>query len=79
MKRIYCRFRVGLMAFALGLAGVYMADGLGGRSDEDWVDLPAARSGDVLHVFVDNSRLFTCEKNCGLDPVDPQARSACSA
>ena len=66
------------MAFALGLSGVYMAERLGWRSGDVWVDLPEARSGGVLPVFIDDSQVLTREKNCGLDPADPQARAACA-
>ncbi len=76
MRGTYRRFRVGLMPFALELAGVYMAKRLGWRSGEVRVDLPEARSGDVLPVFIDDSQVLTREKNCGLNPADPQARAA---
>lgn len=52
MKRGYSRFRFMLMAFALGLAAVYMWQGL---SVAWWgmpVDLPEARSARVLEVTV---------------------------
>ncbi len=52
MKRTYPRIRIILMAFGLGLAGVYMWQGL---SIGWWgvpVELPEARSGSVLEVTV---------------------------
>ena len=52
MKRSFPRIRIILMAFGLGLAGVYMWQGL---SLEWWgvpVDLPEARSDSVLEVTV---------------------------
>jgi hypothetical protein len=52
MKRGYSRFRTSLMAFSLGLAAVYMWQGL---SFAWWgvpVDLPEARSASILEVTV---------------------------
>lgn len=63
------------MAFALGLAGVYMADRLPGTP---YVELPTAVSTNVFPVFIDKSLIFTREQNCGLDPADPQARLDCT-
>ncbi len=62
------------MAFALGLAVVYMADRL---PSAPYVELPTAVSTDVFPVFIDKSLRFTREQNCGLDPTDPQARLDC--
>jgi len=77
MKRIYSRFRIALMTFTLGLAAVYMSNGLAVAWNEVPVKLPTAVSSNVLAVFPDTSRLLTREKNCGKDPADPQARLDC--
>ena len=50
MNRIYKRFRFTLMAFALGLAAVYMTDGLKIASQVVPVKLPETRSDNVLVV-----------------------------
>lgn len=52
MKRIYSRFRIMLLAFGLGLAAVYMQQGLPFAWWGVPVDLPDARSGSVLEVTV---------------------------
>jgi hypothetical protein len=52
MKRIYSRFRIMLMAFGLGLAAVYMQQGLWFAWWGVPVDLPEARSASVLEVTV---------------------------
>jgi hypothetical protein len=75
MKRIYSRLRIGMMTFALGLAAVYMADRLPSGPN---VELPTAVSTNIFPVFLDKSRIFTREKNCGKDPSDPQARLDCT-
>jgi hypothetical protein len=51
MKRIYLRFRILLMTFALGMAVVYMTNGLSIAWSEVPVELPKAKTTDVLHVF----------------------------
>lgn len=63
------------MAFTFGLAAVYVADRLPG---EPYIELPTAVSTDVFPIFIDNSRAFTREMNCGKDPADGQARLECS-
>lgn len=63
------------MAFALGLAVVYMADRL---PSSPYVELPSAVSANVFPVFIDKSLLFTRGQNCGLDPADPHARLDCA-
>lgn len=66
------------MTFVLGLAAVYMADRLTIAWNEVPVELPKARSAEIFHVFIDNSRIWTREKNCGKDPSDAQARVECT-
>ena len=78
MKRIYSRLRIGMMTFALGLAVVYMINGLSIVWSEVQVELPSAKSANILVVFTDTSRILTREKNCGRDPRDTQARIDCA-
>jgi hypothetical protein len=75
MKTIYTRFRIALMAFALGLAAVYMGDRLG---SEVRVELPTAESASVFSVFTDTPPTLRRERNCGKDPLDAQARIDCA-
>ena len=51
MKRIYSKFRICLMTFALGLASVFILNGSLQFSDEVPVNLPKTESGDVQIVF----------------------------
>lgn len=78
VKKIYTRFRIALMAFTLGLAGVYMSEQAPFLSGEVHVELPTAASADVLPVFIDNSLVLTRERNCGKDPADAHARLECT-
>jgi hypothetical protein len=55
VKKIYSKFRIGLMAFALGLAGVYMTERF---PSAPYVELPTAVSTDVFHVFPANTHFF---------------------
>jgi hypothetical protein len=75
---MYARFRVMLIALGLGMAAVYMFNGFSIAWSEVPVDLPKAKSDNVIPVFIDNRRVLTREKNCGKDPRDPQARQECS-
>jgi hypothetical protein len=77
MKRFYSRFRVGLLAFALGLAAVYMAEGLSIGWGEVYVELPTVVSGNILPVFTETPSNFRREMNCGEDPSDERARKEC--
>jgi hypothetical protein len=78
MKRIYSTFRVALMTFALGLAAVYMSNGLSIAWNEVPVKLPTAVSDNVLFVIPDNIWVLTREKNCSKDPRDARARLDCA-
>jgi hypothetical protein len=51
MKTHYSAFRRALISFSLGLATVYMIDGLRAGTDEIPVNLPEARSGEILTVY----------------------------
>lgn len=65
------------MTFALGLAAVYISNGLAIAWSEIPVELPTAESESVFVVFPDNSRVLTQEKNCGKDPRSAKARQEC--
>jgi hypothetical protein len=54
MNKLYLRFRVALMTFALGMAVVYLVHGLSSAWSEVTVVLPEAESGDVLYVHPGN-------------------------
>jgi hypothetical protein len=77
MKRGYSRFRIMLMAFGLGIAAVYMWQGL---SVAWWgvpVDLPEARSASVLEVTVPLEEKprgpdYLCDEH-----ADPNDRAVC--
>jgi hypothetical protein len=75
MKRIYAKFRIMLMTFALGLAAVYLQQGL---SFEWWgvpVDLPEARSASVLEINVpleEKPPSYLCDEF-----TDANERAAC--
>jgi len=57
MKRVYSRLRIALMAFALGLAGVYMWNGLSIEMNSIPIDLPKVDSeGGVLFIFPSTAR-----------------------
>ena len=51
MKRIYSKFRIGLMTFALGLASVFMINGSLQFSDEASINLPETNSKSVILVY----------------------------
>ena len=60
MKRFYSKFRIGLITFAFGLAGVFMFNGSLQSSDEISVNLPKTESGEIIVVMPDTScYLFT--------------------
>jgi hypothetical protein len=67
------------MALALGLAAVYMKDGLAIVWDQVPVDLPTIQSSDdVLVVSIRSPYEWTTELNCGKDPREPDNISACT-
>lgn len=49
--KFYSKVRIALMTFTLGLASVWMANGLEIAWSEVPVDLPTAESGEVLAIF----------------------------
>ncbi|MGD9587644.1 MAG: hypothetical protein AB7Q37_10540 [Pyrinomonadaceae bacterium] len=51
MKRFYSQVRISLLTFTLGLAAVWMMNGLGAARSHVPVDLPAGTSEEVLFVF----------------------------
>lgn len=51
MRVKYYRIRIGLLTLALGLAGARFFDAYH-KTDEVWVDIPEARSAEILPVFV---------------------------
>ena len=51
MKKLYSQFRISLLTFTLGLAAVWMMNGLEFAWSEVPVDLPTVRSEEVLFVF----------------------------
>lgn len=57
MKRVYSRLRIALMAFAFGLATVYMWNGISIWMSTVQIDLPKVTSkDDVLFVFPSTAR-----------------------
>ena len=76
MKRIYSRFRITLMAFALGMATVYMGNGLSIERSEIPVQLPLVSSGEVLEVMTpdlrERPRRYVCDEE-----HDDDAHAAC--
>jgi|GEM_PF-3392716 len=77
MKLEYRRFRIAMMTFALGMASVYMMNGLSIAWSDVPVDLPKA-SSDVLPVLINKKMVLRRDTNCGWDPRDPQARGDCT-
>ena len=66
MKRFYSRFRIALMTFALGLASVWMFNGL--NSNEIYVELPKVQSDYVIFVLpIENKtiKILTYRYGCG--------------
>lgn len=59
MKKIYFRFRILLMTFALGLASVYLFNGSLNFSDEIRIDLPQVQSDSV--IFITPTKRFCFE------------------
>ena len=51
MKNIYSRFRIMVMTFALGLAGVFTFNGSLKFSNDVYVNIPKTEIGDVIVVF----------------------------
>jgi hypothetical protein len=78
MKFEYRRFRIAMMMFALGLAAVYMINGLSVAWSEVPVDLPKISSGEVIPVFIDNKWVLRRDTNCGFDPNDLRVIADCT-
>ncbi len=73
MKKLYFRFRILLMTFALGLASVFMFDGSLKSSNEIPVNLPKVQSESPIIVFpkeaglILNSVGITVTRGCGFN------------
>jgi hypothetical protein len=68
-----------MITFALGLAAVYMIDGLSIVWSEIPLELPAAKSADIFSVFTETPPTLRRDRNCGKDPLDAQARIDCAS